>query len=219
MNIPALKELLFKLDTACLCDVNKKIRVLDPAIRPLRPDLKLFGSAHTVRCYNDYLTILKALHDAGPGEVLVVDGQGGRMAIAGEMFANEACRKGMTGMIIDGYIRDTQAIQKLDFPVYFRSIFPVSGGSNKIFETQVPISCGGAMIHPGDILFGDGDGVIAVSAAEITELLPVAEKIQQTEDKVLAKLKEGESLLDLLNFKEHFSRIQGKKASKLEFRI
>lgn len=219
MDFTEIKERLHKLATTYLCDADKNIRALDPAIRPINPDLKLIGRAHTVQCKDDYLTVIKALHDAAAGEVLVVDGQGGRKAIAGELFTTEACRKGLAGMIIDGSIRDIKAVQKLNFPVYFRSIFPVSGSANKIYATQIPISCGGAAIRPGDILLGDSDGVIAVSDAEIAELLPLAEKIQQTEDIAIKKMKKGESLLEMLNFEEHFSNVKAKKTSKLEFKL
>ena len=200
MDFTEIKKRLLKLDTTSLCDADKKIRTIDPAIRPVRPDLKLIGRAHTVQ----YLTVIKALHDAAAGEVLVVNGQGGCKALAGEMFTTEACRKGLAGMIIDGFIRDIKAVRKLNFPVYFRSIFPISGSANKIFETQIPISCGGITIHPGDILLGDGDGVIAVSDAEIV---------------AITKMKKGESLLEMLNFKEHFSNVKAKKASKLGFKF
>ena len=219
MDFTEIKKRLLKLDTTSLCDADKKIRTIDPAIRPVRPDLKLIGRAHTVQCKDDYLTVIKALHDAAAGEVLVVNGQGGCKALAGEMFTTEACRKGLAGMIIDGFIRDIKAVRKLNFPVYFRSIFPISGSANKIFETQIPISCGGITIRPGDILLGDGDGVIAVSDAEIIELLPLAEKIQQTENVAITKMKKGESLLEMLNFKEHFSNVKAKKASKLGFKF
>ncbi|MBN1270681.1 MAG: RraA family protein [Candidatus Aminicenantes bacterium] len=219
MDFKKMRERLLKIDTTCLCDAQKKIRALDPGMRPLCPDLKLVGRAYTVQCCDDFLTVIKALQDAAAGEVLVIDGQGGRKALAGEMFTTEACRKGLAGMIIDGVIRDIKTIQKMNFPVYYRSVFPVSGSADKIFKTQIPISCGGVTIHPGDILLGDADGVVVASSDEMTELLPLAEKIQRTESITLKKMEKGESLLDMLNFQEHYSRVMAQKDSKLEFKF
>lgn len=219
MDFDEMKKRLSNLDTTSLCDARKKIRALDSALRPLRPDLKLAGRAYTVQCRDDYLTVIKALQDAAAGDVLVIDGQGGRRALAGELFTTEARRKGLAGLVVDGAIRDTNAVRKLNFPVYYRSIFPVSGSAEKIFKTQIPVSCGGHTINPGDILLGDADGVIAASSDEMTELIPVAEKIRQTECKVLEKLKKGISLLEMLNFQEHLFRVEARKESKLEFKF
>ncbi len=219
MLFTEIKARLTKLDTACICDVNKKIRVMDPAIRPVRHDLKLIGRAHTVRCCDDFLTVIKALKDATAGEVLVVDGQGGQRALAGELFTTEAYRKELAGLVVDGSVRDVKTIMKLSMPVYSRYIFPVSGTASKIFETQIPVSCGGVTIHPGDILFGDNDGIIVASDSEIIDLIPFAEQIQQKEEIVLSKLKNGESLLDYLNFEDHLANVEVRKESNLKFKI
>ena len=78
MQIEEIRERLTRLETSCLCDAKKTLRCLEPAIRPLSLGVKLVGRAFTVSCCNDFLTVIKALHDASPGDVLVVDGQQGR---------------------------------------------------------------------------------------------------------------------------------------------
>ena len=112
MNFEDIKQRLLALDTACVCDGNKamraadstvkELRVIDPAIRPIRIGLNLVGRAHTVTCHEDFLTVIKGLRDAEPGEVLVIDTQGSRRAVAGELFPTEAARKGLAGIVIDG---------------------------------------------------------------------------------------------------------------------
>ena len=77
MQIDDIRERLTRLETSCLCDAKKTLRCLDPAIRPLSLGVKLVGRAFTVACCNDFLTVIKALQDASPGDVLVVDGQQG----------------------------------------------------------------------------------------------------------------------------------------------
>jgi regulator of RNase E activity RraA len=83
--------------------------------------------------------------------------------------------------------------------------------------TQVPASCGGVTVVPGDLVFGDDDGIVVASEAEIIALLPLAEAIQQKETEALQRMARGESLLALLNFDEHLASISVGKESTLRF--
>ena len=200
MQLDEIAPRLEKLDTASLTDANKALRIIDPAIRPIQAGLKLIGVAHTVRCHEDFLTVIRALRDAAPGEVLMIDTAGSRTAVAGELFSTEAKRKGLAGLVIDGACRDTAKLKTLGFPVYSRSVTSVAGTKSRIFETQIPIGCGGVTVNPGDVVFGDDDGVVVASIEELTPLLPVAEEIQRTEDDILRRLEAGDSLFDMINF-------------------
>src|SRR5262249_55466304 len=100
MLTPDLLGRVAALDTAALCDANKDIRVMDPGLRPVIGFRQMIGLARTVRCRDDFLTVIRALHDSEPGEVLVIDGGGGTRALAGELFATEAARRKLTGIVI-----------------------------------------------------------------------------------------------------------------------
>lgn len=95
------------LDTASLCDADRSIRFMSREIR-LRSDARLMaGIARTIRVQDDFLGVIKTLGDSLPGEVLVVDGGGGSLALAGELFASEARRRGLAGLVVDGAVRDS----------------------------------------------------------------------------------------------------------------
>ena len=219
MTFDDLLPRLRALDTTCLSDANKSIRVLDPAIRPIRRGLQMIGRAYTVTCRDDFLTVILALRDARPGDVLVVDGQGGSRALAGELFATEAHRKGLAGLVVDGAVRDTATLETLPIPVYARSICPVAGTTTRLFSVQVPVTCGGAVVHPGDIVFGDSAGVIVASVEELAALVPVAEGVQAAEAAVLASLRAGRSLMDMLNLDAHLAAVAERRPSRLQFLV
>ena len=103
----------------------------------------MVGRARTVRCRDDFLTVIKALEESEPGEVLVIDGGGGTRALAGELFATEAARRKLAGIVIDGACRDTPKLATLQLPVYARWVCPAAGTAQRLGATQQAVSCGG----------------------------------------------------------------------------
>ena len=113
MDFSSLKKRLASLDTACICDASKTFRVMDPGIKPLFKGIKTIGTARTIHCRGDFLSVIKALQEAQEDEVLVIDAEGDKVAFAGELFATEARRKKLAGMVIDGGCRDVKQIRKI----------------------------------------------------------------------------------------------------------
>jgi 4-hydroxy-4-methyl-2-oxoglutarate aldolase len=219
MDFKKLKKRLSRLDTACICDATKTFRVMDPGIKPVFEGIKMIGIARTVHCRSDFLSVIKALQESQEDEVLVIDAEGDKIAFAGEMFATEAKRKKLAGMVIDGGCRDVRQIRKIQFPVYARYQTPMAGGASKIFKTQIAVQCGGVSVSPGDIIFGDDDGIVVMNEKEITSILGVAESIQGIEEKVIKKMEAKTSLFHLMNFPDHYERISKGQDSKLEFTL
>jgi regulator of RNase E activity RraA len=219
MDFKKLKDRLKQLDTASICDVSERIRIMDPEIRPINKGLKMVGIAHTVHVKADFLTVLKALHDAKEDEVLVIDAEGDKKALSGELFALEAQRKKLAGIVVDGGCRDVSGTREINFPLFARYITPIAGAASKIFSTQIEINCGGVSVSPGDIVYGDDDGIIVMNPEDVTEILETAENIQRIENKVLEKMEEGTSLTDLLNFHDHYAKIDRNEESKLIFTV
>lgn len=215
----SLREALLGVDCAALADADKSIRVLDTGLRPVRTGLRMLGTARTVRCNDDFLAVVSALDGAAAGEVLVVDTGGSRRAVVGELFSLEAARRELSGIVVDGAIRDTATIATLALPVWARSRCPCSGTTQHPGEIQVPVQCGGVTVRPGDIVFGDDDGVVVLDETEAVTLLPAAQRIVAVERAARARMARGESLLDMLNAREHTAARERGEDSALAFTI
>ena len=190
---------------------------MDVGLQPVSSFRQMVGRARTVRCRDDFLTVIQALKDSEPGEVLVIDGGGGTRALAGELFATEAARRKLAGIIIDGACRDTLKLATLQFPLYARWVCPAAGTAQRLGTTQEAVCCGGVTVKPRDLVIGDRDGIVVVSETELLALLPRAEDVQRTEEAVLRRLERGECLLDMLNCAEHWEALQQGQPSKLRF--
>jgi RraA family protein len=146
---------------------------------------KLVGLAFTVKTApGDNLMVHKAIDMAGPGDVLVVDGGGDpNNALVGELMGSHARKRGIVGFVIDGAIRDVAWFQ--DFPCYARSNSHRGPYKDGPGEINVPVSIGGLVIHPGDIVVGDEDGLVALRPDEAAGVLEDARKKAKDEAKQL----------------------------------
>jgi 4-hydroxy-4-methyl-2-oxoglutarate aldolase len=214
-----LYSALLGLDAASLADTDKSIRVMDAGLRPVARGKKLVGVARTVRCNEDFLTVMQALDESQPGEVLVVDTGNSTRAVVGELFSIEAQRRGLAGIIVDGPVRDTRTIRELDMAVYARGFCPVSGTTQTLGQTQVPVICGGVEVVAGDILVGDDDGIVVASADDMAALIETATSIQRQEGIIQQRMRDGESLFSMLNYSDHAQARAAGKASNLAFQL
>ena len=253
-----------------LCDAHKtmmgssngksnsiKIKLMRGTIRPMNhlhhrhPDevgAVMAGVARTVSFTepDDFLPVMRALAlEAEIDEVLVVDTIFSTRAVAGEIFLNEARRKALAGIVIDGPVRDTAYLDNTNgidgsasivnygndeakattptMRIYATGITPYSGTTQSPEEMQpAVVTCGGIEVRPGEIVVGDNDGVIVGEPDAFLKLVPVAQNIQLIEQKLIAGITAlvGERpMASMTNLEEHIRhRLEG-KASNLEFRI
>lgn len=211
---------LHKLSTTHLCDALSNIRVLDSTIKSLYFSRKFSGKAFTVKCEGDLLPVIKALEFIEENRVLIINGGTSQNAVLGEIFTTVAKNKNVQSIIIDGYCRDISEIKNLGISLFARGICPKAGTKNKVGEVQTEITCGGVIVRPNDIVFGDENGVIVFSEEEADAIITKAEQIQCHEEKALEKIKNGHTLNDVLNFSQHYENISsGKADSQLSWRV
>jgi regulator of RNase E activity RraA len=201
-----------ELFTCVVGDVMDKMglthQFLPPAIRPLHPEMvvvgrampvlsgdvfaeKVEGSANPISA-RSFGLMLQALDDLRPGEIYLNTGSSPRNAMWGEMMSTRARRLGARGAIVNGYVRDTRAILAMEFPTFgFGSYGQDSAPRYKVYDFRVPIEIGAVMIHPGDILFGDIDGVLVVPAKAESEVFHRALEKARGEKTVKRDLENG----------------------------
>ncbi len=152
---------------------------------------KLVGVAFTVKTMpGDNLMIHKGIDLASPGDVLVVDAGGDvTNAVIGELMGMHAHRRGIAGFVIDGAIRDSTWYD--DFPCYARGHVHRGPHRDGPGEINVPVSIGGMVVMPGDIIVGDQDGVLAVRPADAAQLLDLARKKAKEEEQARAAIAAG----------------------------
>jgi regulator of RNase E activity RraA len=138
------------------------------------PSLRLVGPACTVKTYpGDNLMVHKSLDIAKPGDVIVIDTSGSSMgAVLGDLVSTKARHRGVAGFVVDGLIRDLPGIRDLgDFPVFARGVTPIGPLHRGPGEINYPISAGGIVVNPGDLIVGDLNGVVVVPREIAAELL------------------------------------------------
>jgi len=206
-------ERTMKLYVAALSDAADEIGLgqvcMDRGIIPLTKNKRMVGFARTGkltrspanRPYDEkQLDVFMSLGtEAVDGDLLVIDMAGATDCSAwGQILTKIGVTKGVRGAVIDGTSRDIHDIDKMNFTVFARGRHPgTMRGRLDMESVQSPIVCGGVTVNPGDLVFGDGDGIVVIPADRIEEVLTHAEEVVATDDWWADKLDEGEDPHDL----------------------
>ena len=173
--------------------------LMSPRMRPLNRGIRIAGPAVTAYCApGDNLMMHRALYLAERGDVLVVASSGENSGAQwGDVAARYALQKGLAGVIVHGCIRDTDTLAELNFPVWSTAISPIRPDKKGHGMVNVPISCDGVVVNPGDLIVADGDGVICVQREEAEEALAGARARLDREDSIAEAIRNGSSPWEL----------------------
>lgn len=189
-------QALRQFDTPTISDMMNRLYSMSPAVRNLTdPELKLCGPACTVKVYpGDNLMVHKSLDLAEPGDVVVVDtSASGLTAVLGDLVSTKARHREIAGFVVDGLIRDLPGIRELgDFPVFARGVTPIGPLHRGPGEINYPISAGGIVVSPGDVIVGDLNGVVVVPLEVADEMVERLQKRQAKESDYTAAVARGE---------------------------
>lgn len=207
-----LPERWDQLFSALLSDSLDAVGVMDqamsPRIRPLDESLKMCGRARTgvymevasvEPGVNPYELEIAIVDDLREGDIAVFAcGGSSRIAPWGSLLSTAARARGAAGCVTDGFVRDILQIRELQMPVFHGGVAPLdSKGRGQIQAVDVPVVCGGVRVAPGDLVFGDADGVVVVPRALEAEVLKVAFEKLNGEHHSLEELRRGSYLRDV----------------------
>jgi 4-hydroxy-4-methyl-2-oxoglutarate aldolase len=179
--------------SAQVADCMSRLGGMDAGIKPIWPSPRIIGGALTVWCHSgDNLMLHKALSLAQPGDIVVMNTQGniGNSGF-GELIATSAVKVGVRGVIVDGTVRDADALQALRLPVYARGLCPNGCNKDGGGEVGTIIACGGVAVRPGDVIIADRDGVTVVPLEDAAEVAALVKAQIEREEKRLAEIAKG----------------------------
>jgi 3-hexulose-6-phosphate synthase/6-phospho-3-hexuloisomerase len=192
-----VRAVLEQVSTANISDAWHRQPSL-PGIHALLPGAHMCGPAVTVRTYpGDWAKPVEAIDECKAGDVLVIDAADSTPAIWGELATHSAMVKGLAGLVVWGAIRDTPEIARLRFPA-FSSLVSANAGEPKGFgEINVPITIAGQVVHPGDWIVGDDDGVMVLPRAQAVELANRAMDVLEKENRLRGEIEAGKTLSEV----------------------
>ena len=181
---------LFKdLPVANIDDCMNRIGAISPGIYPMNKT-PLLGIAFTVKVpEGDNLMFHKAMDMARPGDVIMIDAGGDtNRAILGELMISYCQSRNIAGVVVDGSVRDAEVLEEMNFPVYAKGITPNGPYKNGPGEINTPITIGGKVVCPGDIVVGDQDGIVIIKPEDAEELAAQTKKITEKEAVIIEKI-------------------------------
>lgn len=202
----AERELYTAVVSDSLDQLGARQQAMREYLRPVHKGCVFAGWARTISCSdvyhipaNPYDVEIEAVDSLLPGEVAVVGTQKSvRNAPWGELLSTAAKARGARGAVIDGLVRDITKIEEIQFPVFAAGIKPVdSMGRGVVTAYNVPVECGEVLVHPGDFVFGDLDGVVVIPGAMVKPVLDLAYEKVTRENHSREELAKGAYLRDV----------------------
>ena len=201
-----IRDVLRRVSTANISDGAHRLPSL-AGIHSLWPGARMCGPAVTVRTApGDYAKPVEAIDGAAEGSVIVVDAGGRPPAVWGELATESAKVRRLAGVVVDGAIRDTAEIRRLEFPAFARCVSSNAGEAKGFGEIGQPIALCGQKVMPGDWIVGDDDGVLVLPRARAVEMANRGQDVLEAENRIREEIAKGRSslakVLDLLRWEK-----------------
>lgn len=200
------RELYVSVVSDILDSLGYREQAMDATIRPIYPEAIVVGRAHTVLSTDvyelpadPYSAEIAAIDSLQPNDVLVAaTNHSTRTCFWGELLSTTARARGARGAIIDGHVRDVRRIERMRFPVFATGFRPIdSAGRGLVVAHGTPVLCGGVLVHPGDIVFGDSDGLVVIPQAVEQAVVERAKEKATGENRAREDLERGDLLRDV----------------------
>mgnify|MGYP005657115563 CR=1 FL=1 len=197
-------EVFQKVSTANISDAMHRSGYLEGIVprSGVGAGTRMVGRAVTVRTYpGDWAKPVEAIDVAKEGEVIVIDCGGTGDAVWGELASQSCLRKKISGVVINGSVRDIEDIKRIGFPVYSRGVKSVAGEPKGFGEINIPIKISGNLIRQGDYIIGDMDGVVVVPKENAIEIANRAMDVLEKENRIREEIKRGSTLSGVIELK------------------
>jgi 4-hydroxy-4-methyl-2-oxoglutarate aldolase len=190
-----------EFDTATLFESAGRSGMVDPSIRPAWSGAKICGTVLTVKSApGDNLMLHHAVAVAKPGNIIVADIGSYTLAGAwGEILTVAAQARSVAGVVVNGAVRDIEAIAQLGFPVFSRGLAIGSCTKERLGELNVPLIFGDVMIRPGDLILGDSDGLVVIEREHADSVYQAAVSRRDREQEIIAELRHGKTTIEILD--------------------
>ncbi|MCZ7911441.1 4-carboxy-4-hydroxy-2-oxoadipate aldolase/oxaloacetate decarboxylase [Agrobacterium leguminum] len=192
-------EALSKFSPATIHEAQGRRGALSSRIKPVDYRMKLCGPAFTVRCApRDNIMLQLAINYAQAGDIIVVSGGEYEEAGSfGDVLANACLAKGIGGLVTDSGVRDSLQLRELGFPVFSLSLCIKGTVKETLTSTNDSIIIGGEIVHPGDLIVGDADGLVVVRREEAAEVAALSQAREDAEAGYIADYKAGKSVIEV----------------------
>ncbi|MHA1238780.1 MAG: RraA family protein [Candidatus Odinarchaeia archaeon] len=205
---------LSKFSTSNISDALDKLRIKGgcEGIRPIIHGVKAVGPAFTVKYMPAGLipgTVGDYIDFCEPGDVVVLDNEGRTYCtVWGDILTHVAKKRGLSGTVIDGVCRDLDVILKLNYPLFSRGFFMMTGKDRvEVSGINIPVSIANIQVKPGDVIVADDSGVVVVPYEKLEDVIALAEEIAIAEEKIREAVNEGLSLKEARE-KYHYHQLQ-----------